>query len=67
MIQSLHDLIDKLTSGDIPTGTMGAIGIILFLFAVKAGKGFIKLVFVVLALAAFAGAVCWHLHKQGKL
>ena len=66
-MKTLHDLIDKLTSGDIPTGTMGGIGIILFLFAVKAGKGFAKFVFVVLALAAFAGAVCWHLYKQGKL
>jgi len=67
MMKSLRDLADQLTSGDIPTGTMGAIGIILFLFAVKAGKGFAKFVYVVFALAAFAGAVCWHLHRQGKL
>jgi hypothetical protein len=66
-MNNLRDLFDKLTSGDIPTGTMGGVCIILFLLAVRAGKGFVKFVFVVLALAAFAGAVWWHLHKQGKI
>jgi hypothetical protein len=59
-MNTLHDLFEKVTSGDYPTGTFGAIGIILFLVAVKAKKGFSKFFWTVLALAAFAGAVWWH-------
>lgn len=60
----LHDLINKLKADDIPTGALGVTGIILFLLALKAGKGFAKFVFVILALVAFVGAVWWHLQKR---
>ena len=66
-MNNLREIIDKVTSGDIPTGAMGGGGIVLLLLALKVGKGLLKLVFVVLALAAFAGAVWWHLHNQGKI
>lgn len=66
-MNDLREVIDKVTSGDIPTGAMGGAGIVLFLLALKAAKGFLKFVFVVLALAALAGAVWWHLHNQGKI
>jgi hypothetical protein len=63
-MNTLHDIMDKVTSGDIPTGAMGGTGIVLLLIAMKAVKGFLKLVFVLLALAALAGAVWWHFHQH---
>jgi hypothetical protein len=66
-MNNLHELLEKLTSGDIPTGAMGGGGIVLLLIALKVAKGFLKMILVVLALAAFAGAVWWHLHNQGKI
>ena len=66
-MNNLHEVVDKLTSGDAPAWVLGGAGIILLLLALKAGKGFLKFVLVVLALATLAGAVCWYLHRQGKL
>lgn len=66
-MNNLHDLLDKVTSGDIPTGAMGGAGILMLLLALKVAKGFGKNILIVLALAAFAGAVWWHLHKQGRI
>jgi uncharacterized membrane protein len=66
-MNTLREMIDKVTSGDIPTGAMGGAGIVMLLLALKMAKGFLKMVLVVLALAAFAAAVWWHLHNQGKI
>lgn len=66
-MNNLHDLMEKITSGDIPTGAMGGTGIVLLLLALKVAKGFLKMILVVLALAALAGAVWWHLYNQGKI
>ena len=66
-MNNLRDVIDKVASGDAPVWVLGGAGIILFLLALKVAKGFLKFVFVVLALAALAGAVWWHLHSQGKI
>jgi hypothetical protein len=66
-MNTLREIIDKVTSGDIPTGAMGGAGIVLLLLAFKAAKGFLKMILVVLALAALAGAVWWHLHNQGRI
>ena len=66
-MNNLRDVIDKVASGDAPVWVLGGAGIILLLLALKAAKGFLKFVFVVLALAALAGAVWWHLHNQGKI
>jgi hypothetical protein len=66
-MNNLREVIDKVTSGDAPAWVLGGAGIILFLLALKVAKGFLKFVFVVLALAALAGAVWWHLHSQGKI
>jgi hypothetical protein len=66
-MNTLREFIDKVTSGDIPTGAMGGAGIVLLLLALKAAKGFLKMILVVFALAALAGAVWWHLHNQGKI
>ena len=66
-MNNLREVIDKVTSGDAPAWVLGGAGIILFLLALKVAKGFLKFVFVVLALAALAGAAWWYFHKQGKL
>ena len=66
-MNNLRDVIDKVASGDAPVWMLGGAGIILLLLALKAAKGFLKFVFVVLALAALAGAVWWYLHNQGKI
>jgi len=66
-MNNLRETIDKFTSGHVPVWVLGGAGIILFLLALKVAKGFLKFVFVVLALAALAGAVWWHLHSQGKI
>jgi hypothetical protein len=62
-MNALRDFFNHITSGDLPTGGMLGGGVVLFLIAVKARKAFLKLVFVVLALAALAGAVWWHFRK----
>jgi hypothetical protein len=66
-MNNLREVVDKVTSGDAPVWMLGGAGIILLLLALKAAKGFLKFVFVVLALAALAGAVWWYLHNQGKI
>ena len=66
-MNTLREIIDKVTSGDIPTGAMGGAGIVLLLLALKAAKGFLKIILIVLALAALAGAVWWHLHNQSRI
>ncbi|MGD0350218.1 MAG: hypothetical protein ABSB84_07895 [Verrucomicrobiota bacterium] len=66
-MNNLREVIDKVTSGNAPVWVMGGAGIILFLLALKTAKGFLKFVFVVLALAALAGAGWWYFHKQGRI
>ena len=66
-MNNLREVIDKVASGDAPVWVLGGAGIILLLLALKAAKGFLKFVSVVLALAALAGAIGWHFHSQGKL
>jgi len=66
-MNTLRDFLDKITSGGIPTWALGGAGIVLLLIAMKVAKSFSKFVFVVLALAALAGAVWWHFHSQGRI
>jgi hypothetical protein len=63
-MNSAHDFVEKITSGDIPADALGAVGIVLLLVAVKAAKRSLKLIYVILGLAALAGAVWWHFHKR---
>jgi multisubunit Na+/H+ antiporter MnhB subunit len=63
----LDEIIKKLGSIDLPTGAMGATGIVLLLIVMKAAKGLWKFVLLVLALALLAGAVWWHFHKEGRM
>jgi len=64
---NLEDIIKKLTSGDIPAWAMGGAGIVLLLIVMKASKGFMKVILLLLALALLAGAVGWYLHKHGRI
>ena len=59
-----RDIIDKVTSGDIPTGIMSSAGVVLLLLAMNVTKGFLKWIFVFLALAVLAGAVWWHFQQH---
>jgi hypothetical protein len=66
-MDAVRDLIDKACSGRIPVWALLTVAVVLFLIAIRLVKGFVKFVFVVLALASLAGAFCWHFHLQGKL
>jgi hypothetical protein len=59
-----HDFVENITSGDIPTGVLAVAGVALIFVALKVGKRFLKVAFVLLGLAALAGAVWWHFHKH---
>ena len=58
------DVIKRLTSGEIPTGTMSVGGILVLLIAMKVLKGFLKFIFILAALVLFAGAAWWHFHHR---
>jgi hypothetical protein len=60
----INEIIKKITSGDIPTGTLGGVGIIALLLAVRTARGFVKFIFVLVGLALLAGAVWWHLNHR---
>lgn len=61
---NLDEIIKQVTSGEIPTGALGGGGIVVLLIALKAAKGFLKIIFLLAALALLAGAVWWHFHKH---
>ena len=65
-MNTLHEIIEKVAAIKLPSWAIGVTGFVLLLAAFKAGKGLLKLVLGVLALAAIAGAVWWHFHNQGK-
>ena len=60
----LDGLIKKITSGEIPTGVLAGGAIVVLLIALKAAKGFLKIIFLLAALALLAGAAWWHFHKH---
>ena len=66
-MNNLREIIDKFTSGHAPAWVLGGVGIILFLLALKAAKGFLKFTVSVLALVALSGAAWWYFHNQGRL
>jgi hypothetical protein len=61
---TLDDIITKLGSSEIPAWAMGAAGILLLLFALRAKSRIKKTIFVILALISFTGAVWWHFHPH---
>ena len=63
-MNNLHEVIDKVTSGNFPAWVLGGAGIILLLVAMTVARGFLKFVFIVIALAALAGAVWWHFQQH---
>ena len=65
MNTTLKDLIDKVTSGDIPAAAMAAAGIGLLLLTLKLTRGFNRMILVWVAVALLAGAAWWHFsHKH---
>ena len=61
---NLDRIIGKITSGETPTGAMVAAGVITLLIALKAAKGTLKIVFLLIALALLAGGASWHFHHH---
>ena len=61
---SLKEIIEKATSGEIPTGTLGGGGIIALIVAVMVAKRSLKFVLVLVGLVLFAGAVWFHYHNK---
>jgi hypothetical protein len=64
MNTTLNDLIDKLTSGDIPAGAMGGAGILLILLTLRTAKGVMRVILVLVAIALLGGAVWWHFSRH---
>jgi hypothetical protein len=60
----LNEIVKKLTSGDIPTGTLGGFGLVAFVLAWRTAKGLVKFFFLLIGLALLAGAVWWHFHNR---
>jgi hypothetical protein len=61
----LHKLhLDNLGISDIPTGVMIAVGVVIFLVALKTGKFLAKLLFFVIALGLVGTSVWWHFHRH---
>jgi hypothetical protein len=60
----MHDIIESLKANDIAPGSMGGLGIVLLLLALKVGKGTAKAGIVFGALALLAAAVWWHWHYR---
>ena len=65
-MNTLGNIIDRISSGGLPAWALAGAGIVLFLLAVKMAKGLTRFLLVVLALAALAGAVWWLIHNQFK-
>ena len=61
---TLDELTKRATSGEIPTGAMILGGVVVLLLALKAAKGLLKFMSILVALALFAGAAWWHFHKH---
>jgi len=57
----LGEFFKKLTSGDIPAGTLGGVGIVLIVGAMLARRA-MKIGFFLAGLALLAGALWWHFH-----
>lgn len=60
---TLQAIQDRLAT-DAPPFGLGGGGIILALIALKAGKGILRLVLLLVAVGAVAGAVFWFLHRH---
>ena len=61
---SFDKIIEKITTGEVPTGAMVAAGVIAFLLALKAAKGALKIILLLIALALLAGGAWWHFHHH---
>ncbi len=62
-LNSLKDFFSNLNLHHVPTGAAVLVGLVLLVLVFKAGKFLAKLLFLVVALALFAGAYWWHTHK----
>ena len=63
-VMNISELIQKITSGETPTGIIGGGGILALIMAVMVRKGLKKILLVLLALALIGGAVWWHFHLR---
>ncbi len=62
-LESIKEFFSNLTAHDLPTGAAMLIGFVLIFLVFKTGKVLMKVMFLLLAAALFAGAYWWHYHK----
>lgn len=60
----LDELVDRVASGDIPTGALALTGIVVLLLTLKVKKGVFKILFLLAALSLFALAAWWHVRHR---
>jgi hypothetical protein len=60
----LNEIVKKLTSGDIPTGTLGGFGLVALVVALRTARRLVKFFFFLIGLALLGGAVWWHFHNR---
>jgi hypothetical protein len=60
----LNEIVKNLTSGDIPTGTLGGLGLAALVIAWKTARFLFKFFLILIGLALLASAVWWHLHYR---
>jgi hypothetical protein len=61
---TLHEIIQKARASDIPTGGLGAGGLIFLILVFRRGKGIVRFFFLIIALLLFGAAVWWHLQRR---
>jgi hypothetical protein len=61
---NLQEIVDKVRASEIPVGALAAAGIVVGVVALKAGKVTSRLLFSVIAVALFCGAVWWHMQRR---
>jgi hypothetical protein len=60
----LGEFFKKLTSGDIPAGTLGGGGIVVLILGAMLARRGMKIIFFLAGLGLLAGAVWWHFHYR---
>ena len=62
-LEKFKEFFSKLSVHDLPQAAVAVGAIILLVLVFKTGKFLMRLAFLLIALALFAGAYWWHYHR----